>query len=94
MNCNFNTSIYLEHSYFEFRNNQHNYYIEFKKKFCDIGLQLATSAQRDTFAENPVSIEIPKEYHQYSQLKSTPITGISQEYLLFRFEKSSIAAKD
>jgi len=35
-------------------NNQQHYYVEFKKKFCDIGLQLATSAQRDTFAENPV----------------------------------------
>ena len=44
--------------FFYLRNNQQHYYVEFKKKFCDIGLQLATSAQRDTFAENPVSKDI------------------------------------
>ena len=63
-----NISLTLKYAFLEFRNNQHHYYIEFKKKFCDIGLQLATSAQRDTFAENPVSTDIPKVHKRYSQI--------------------------
>ena len=62
-------------------NNQQHYYVEFKKTFCDIGLQLATSAQRDTFAENPVK-KILDCCARLDQLSDTLIREVNDALIL------------
>ena len=83
--------------FFYLRNNQQHYYVEFKKKFCDIGLQLATSAQRDTFAENPVSKDIRSIIVNDSRTFHPPepkVHTLCSILFVYRCEKSLNAAKD
>ena len=62
-------------------NNQPDFYSGFKKNFCDIGLELATSAQRDTFAENPVR-KILDCCTRLDQLSDTLIREVNDPLIL------------